>query len=277
VRKITVGIVAVFTGLWALYLLVPLDKKTAVPKKTSAYPVSPSHTQLADLEIALKNAKLRNEQLKSELRAQPTAPAIPAGAVPFNPADMGALAVEGMKTALERDNRLLLSELNLNQQTKEDVLSMLASYRLRKITSDELYEQLALSIGSEKTELVKSSVTDPITWTKVQTLDDSFRYANSALDKEQRSSLSQLVAAETRTFPYPRDKETLSEILALKHSNNQRIIEEASSFLSARQIRILITQLNDDFALQKVSVLKMKKDSDAEQSRTTGSQPYNSR
>jgi len=119
----------------------------------------------------------------------------------------------------------------------------------------EFKGKLDALVGPADAELFLRTELKPLSWDRIQRLDDRLRYEAAPLNKEQFTTLWPILSSEISYGAAPSDEASGAALLQRKTEGNQRILDQAGQLgLSTAQIGSLSRLLTDDLATLRVEV-----------------------
>lgn len=206
-----------------------------------------------------------------------------------NPETVG-MAMDWIKADQAQRYASLIALTNLDEDARGELRDILAeryatrldmaAVGLESVTSEqrlqldgEFRTRLENLVGSGMTAMLEKAEGKPISFARMQRLDEQFRYEATALTADQYLPLWNLVSAEVQYASGPVAPEALMQ---RRIDSTEHIIDGAREFLAPDQLAVLASTFDRDIAMARVqtySMLQAMRQREQAQREESGSSP----
>lgn len=187
------------------------------------------------------------------------------------------LAMDWIKSDLRRRYASLIAlQTQLSAAQREQLLDLLAERYATRMDlaaagtidlapgmegkfDDDYQAKLAQLVGEDGAALFEKSEVKPVSWDRMQRLDERLRYEATPLNPQQYAALWPILSEAVFYYRPPTSDDAAAALIQQRMAGNQKALTQAGALLDPAQMKVLTGLLNDDLATWRVQLYMMTK------------------
>jgi hypothetical protein len=130
---------------------------------------------------------------------------------------------------------------------------------LRAQLDADYHAQLVQLVGADGAALFEKSEVKPVSWDRMQRLDERLRYEATPLNQQQYSALWPIVSEAVFYYKLPTDDAEVDALIQQRIAGNQKALAQAGALLTPGQLATLSRLNDDDLATWRVQLYTMER------------------
>jgi hypothetical protein len=161
---------------------------------------------------------------------------------------------------------LIALQTQLNDDQREQLLSLLAERYASRMDlaavgngslTPDYHAKLVQLVGDDSAALFEKSEVKPVSWDRMQRLDERLRYEATPLNQQQYTALWPILSEAVFYYHAPATSTEAEALIQQRIDGNQKALAQAASQLNPAQMKTLSRLLDDDLATWRVQLYTM--------------------
>ena len=170
------------------------------------------------------------------------------------------IALQTQLTDAQREQlRTLLAERYATRMDLAAAGTASLTPELKAQLDTDYHAQLVQLVGADGAALFEKSEVKPVSWDRMQRLDERLRYEATPLNQQQYAALWPILSEAVFYYKPPTNDDEVAALIQQRGDGNQKALAQAGALLNPGQLAALSRLNDDDLATWRVQLYTMAK------------------